>query len=890
MLRQMFGIAGLVMLQLAGSSAEAARVSDVRNTKHNLSALPYNAGGGVVDNRTIKATTEQQLCVFCHTPHAAENIPNAPIWNRKLSAVTYTTYSSTSLDATDLGQPSDRSSKLCLTCHDGTQALGAVNVLNAAETDKNPATEDIAMSGTAAGKMTDGSGASTGYTRNLGVDLSNDHPISFTYNTALAQADGDLSDPALVTHVRNPSPGVRPELPLNNNKVECATCHDPHVRDSTGTDIKFLRLNRFQANTNPTGIAFNKANDIICLGCHYKRGWSNSAHANPAVADEIYKDAAADERGFPRGIKVWEAACLNCHDPHTVQGSKRLLRDGTDSVLTPKSGGNPALEETCLRCHSDNGNTLNTQGWGTPVPDIRSDLDSLYKMPIRSANSSAGVEVHNIGTANAGAPDHRGEDNIESPELLGKGNPMNRHAECTDCHHNHRMIRNRYITSDPTTPDAGGTHNHDQDTTGRHTNKASGVLRGSWGVEPVYGGSNAFGTNPTSFLVKRGVPPVGDTLLDDATDAPTKSYMSREYQICLKCHSNYAYDTPPLLSSFAGGTPSALNGSGQGAASGMTRYTNQAMEFYAPISHAGEIGKNLGVDGGADLDFNTENHRSWHPVMRPTGRTKAQRKLTSMVAFLSPWANVTGQPEDVGYQTMFCSDCHGRKSQPKSGWPLDPLLTGKNENGRAWGAHGSEFKFILKGTWDDQTGDSSSADDLCFKCHNYRVYSTSQYGGSGYSGFSSSGEGNLHEFHRSKTNSGSLRCSWCHVAVPHGWKNKSLLVNLNDVNPAETERHPTADDYVVAGVPKQVAFPNPGSVAGTSYEIVLKNWKGSNQNPYKNVYVGYYNPPYYNGAAMKFKSFASSGTWTANDCGSKNNKDNESDSVDWMRNTCRNLP
>ena len=24
-----------------------------------------------------------------------------------------------------------------------------------------------------------------------------------------------------------------------------------------------------------------------------------------------------------------------------------------------------------------------------------------------------------------------------------------------------------------------------------------------------------------------------------------------------------------------------------------------------------------------------------------------------------------------------------------------------------------------------------------------------------------------------------LRCNWCHVAVPHGWKNKALLVDIS---------------------------------------------------------------------------------------------------------------
>ena len=103
--------------------ALADRIADVRNTKHNLSAT----GPG-----TLKATTETQVCVFCHTPHGATQ-GVTPLWNRQLSSQTYTTYTSSSLDANaiqgSLDQPGG-SSKLCLSCHDGTLAIGNVNVLD----------------------------------------------------------------------------------------------------------------------------------------------------------------------------------------------------------------------------------------------------------------------------------------------------------------------------------------------------------------------------------------------------------------------------------------------------------------------------------------------------------------------------------------------------------------------------------------------------------------------------------------------------------------------------------------------------------------------------------------------------------------------------------------
>ena len=62
-----------------------------------------------------------RACQFCHTPHMA--LAGTPLWNHKLSDAVYEIYWSSSLDA-DIGQPTG-SSKLCLSCHDGTIALEA---------------------------------------------------------------------------------------------------------------------------------------------------------------------------------------------------------------------------------------------------------------------------------------------------------------------------------------------------------------------------------------------------------------------------------------------------------------------------------------------------------------------------------------------------------------------------------------------------------------------------------------------------------------------------------------------------------------------------------------------------------------------------------------------
>jgi len=837
-------------------AAHAARQSKISDTKHNLSTT----GPG-----TTKSGSESQICVFCHTPHGANTTNVSPLWNRATSNATYTAYSSESLDAKTIqsgwsGQPLG-SSKLCLSCHDGTIALG--NVVNAPGSGLGSA---ISVAGATSTTMPAGS---DGYTRLIGSDLSNDHPISVTYDKTLADRDGEMRTPNAVTQnsaisINGTHPlfgpraagqgsglgssaagtglygstSTRPVLPLETTsgsgggtgQVQCTTCHDPHIKESTLTDdatdkaditkernIKFLRRPRFQM-AQPSA-SYNDGNDIVCLACHDKgmqgngNSWAYSAHANQNVATPTYKPTDADTREFPQNMPVWKVACLNCHDTHTVSGARRLTRNGA-------SGGSPALEETCYQCHRDGAGSVITPT--TSVPDIRTDFQLTYKMPI------TGTEVHDIGgnfndgyagTGNSGSDctgttNKCGADFIERKSLLN-----NRHAECTDCHNPHRVVKFRLFFGSAGnitgTPDTEGTHNH-LDTTTVHTNVASGVLRGAWGVEPSYP-DNSFHSIASNFTVRRGDPGAGFIPNSSATD--TESYVTREYQVCLKCHSSYAYgSTPPST-----GPSIGING--------LTQYSDQAKEFQAPSTHADNsydsnhdntpeysaaaLGADGGANGGSTTAYNTHNHRSWHPVMRATGRTTTKRGMGgSTSGWRAPWSNA------IGTQTMYCSDCHG--SNVTSGTSVIPDGTVPSTGaGNPWGPHGSSKPFILKGDW---TKDVTDATAMCMKCHNPVSGSTGFYD-------ATRGKSNLHDYHKTKI--GSLQCTWCHIAVPHGWKNKMLLVNLNDVGEEA------------------------GLGAGTSKEVAI-----SAADSY------YTQPPYYLEAKLKIRSFSPSGGWDYSNCGS----------------------
>jgi hypothetical protein len=836
---------------------QAQRISDVRGTAHNLSSTSPNP---------TRAATGQtnEVCVFCHTPHGATQQDQggtalrAPLWNRRVPAgSTYTPYTSNTLDAASItdglnAQPGG-SSKLCLSCHDGTLAIGNVNVLNGTQ----PVSISMINTGPN-GTMPPGQGANTGFTRNLGTDLTNDHPISLTYNAAVAARDGELrpvdsqqrwpAGTGSVLGIR--SPGFKPLLPLEatgnggQGQIQCATCHDPHIReqDPTKGNQKFLRTQRFQEAT--PSAAYDQANDIICLSCHDKNQslgiWAFSAHARPSVADETYNATAATLRQFPTGLPVWKAACLNCHDTHTVPGSRRLAREGTDgpraNALSPRQAGTSAIENTCYACHTTSANSVLTAN--TQVPNIETDFSLAVRMPITNTEQGVTQEVHDIaanfsdGVIDCITTGTRcGADFLEPRTRLAE-----RHAECTDCHNPHRVVRFRQFTGAAVggvagTPDAEGTHRHDEVAGYTHTNIASGVLRGSWGVEPIYG-STSFQSLPSGYTVKRGDPGAST----DTSVAAT--YVTREYQVCLKCHSDYGYADNNI---YPGGNRPTLGRVG-GTTSGtnnLTIYTNQAKEFQAPVTHQGTGTK---ANSGAGSNYATNNGRSWHPVMGPTGRTNA-----SATAFRLPWSNA------VGSQTMYCSDCHGSNTGDTTVVP-----TGTNP----WGPHGSNNPFLLKGLWNNAVGADNRGDNgpiantLCIKCHNPNTYANRN--GTGTTGFTGGGRGNLHAYHTDKI--GRIRCNWCHVAVPHGWKNRALLVNLNDVGPE----------------------------AGRA---------GNEEFRYNAANQAFNQEPYYLNAKLKVRTFGTSGAWVDTNCGSNNsaltfgtNGNNTNNGKQWMVDVCSNPP
>jgi len=266
--------------------------ASLRDTPHNFT---------VTGTGTVVDSTVTELCVFCHTPHNSS--PQHALWNRQLPGSVYTLYDSSSLSASGtLNQPSG-ASRLCLSCHDGTLALGALLQV--------PQTGPTML------------GQLTGQTV-LGTDLSDDHPVSFEYNSNLvALEQGELADPMLLpSHIRLDGAG----------QLQCTACHDPHDDPYR----KFL-------------VADDRAG-ALCTTCHTLRDWPLSSHA---TSPKTWSGLGPDPWPHTPYETVADNACESCHRPHAAPRPQRLL--STDAI-------EPMV---CLFCHND-GNVA-TKDLGTSI-------------------------------------------------------------------------------------------------------------------------------------------------------------------------------------------------------------------------------------------------------------------------------------------------------------------------------------------------------------------------------------------------------------------------------------------------------------------------------------------------------------------------------------------
>ena len=209
-------------------------------------------GGTVVgSSHDFSSSTQTQVCVYCHTPHHAADPTIAPLWNRSIQNLSaFTVYGSSTMDTTPSNPPSNIS-LACLSCHDLVQsqalpqgaAYDSHRLLNFPGSGGLNSRGPTGYSGTCIKCHTGSHGSYMPAIYQTGPNLTNDHPISMPYPTAVQDAafNSPPDDQKGWSDVR-----------LYRGKVECTSCHNPHNNDIT----PFLR----KANTN----------SALCFTCHDK--------------------------------------------------------------------------------------------------------------------------------------------------------------------------------------------------------------------------------------------------------------------------------------------------------------------------------------------------------------------------------------------------------------------------------------------------------------------------------------------------------------------------------------------------------------------------------------------------------------------------------------------
>ncbi len=219
-------LVGVLALALAPVALATGDGNGIVGSPHDFSSESWNHTG--------------EICRTCHVPHdhGRDTGTIGLLWNHALPSHAYTMYSSSSLDGAQDSEPTGIS-KMCLGCHDGTVGLD----------------EFDNKIGTAGSIFIGDADRVPNLPSDPGNDLSATHPISIVYDENL---DSGL-------HPKTNSMGQSGTIAdvLENNKVQCHSCHDVH--NSPNETVPNTHLLRVAQTTSQGGSASG-----LCLTCHDK--------------------------------------------------------------------------------------------------------------------------------------------------------------------------------------------------------------------------------------------------------------------------------------------------------------------------------------------------------------------------------------------------------------------------------------------------------------------------------------------------------------------------------------------------------------------------------------------------------------------------------------------
>jgi predicted CXXCH cytochrome family protein len=334
---------GLLLVALAIVSAADAASGQITGDamgKHNFAPTGISPVKGA----------RPESCAYCHAPHSGLN---AGLWNQKLTKQIYSTYSSATEKNTGTQPTLGGVSNHCLSCHDGTVAMGSTVVYGQVTTHGSMYSQDI-----------------------FGANMQTTHP----YSMVLPLKDSiDLYASLAANHRTNDPTGA---VTLVNNNVECTSCHDPHVEAKDPIALNFL--------------VENSANGQLCLACHNPNrkissqvnpiaDWSTGAHALSTAKISL----SASLGGYPT---VSANACESCHAEHNTAAGSHLLRG--------------ANEQDCIGCH--NGSNVSpmpayadvfaeyaSPKIGHPFPTSNNPHDAAESVLLNNNRHATCVDCHN---------------------------------------------------------------------------------------------------------------------------------------------------------------------------------------------------------------------------------------------------------------------------------------------------------------------------------------------------------------------------------------------------------------------------------------------------------------------------------------------------------------
>jgi hypothetical protein len=377
-------------------------------------AMPAQVSGDVLGMHNLSPGSGSPItapgslgCTFCHAPHSG--LSTVPLWNQTLSKQTYTPYkSSTYKQQGNTQPPLGRSSSLCLSCHDGTIAVGQSAVYG-----------KIPMAGSMAASDV------------FGTNLQGSHPFSLVTplkdspDLVATLAQGQTADPLK-------------KVTLPNGTVECTSCHNPHIQGVDRVAQMFL--------------VRDSSNGQMCLACHDPNrmvpgqvnvlaGWQSSAHATASNRPTV-------EARVGRYSTVTQNACNSCHMPHNAQGPARLLRAASPAAPPTMD---PATQ-ACMTCHNGGSNLspaipnvyAEFAKGGHPFPSGTNTHDASETATLNNNRHATCVDCHNAHSSIPvssfpGAPairvSQKGVTGVSAADGVTVLNPAaNQYENCLRCH------------------------------------------------------------------------------------------------------------------------------------------------------------------------------------------------------------------------------------------------------------------------------------------------------------------------------------------------------------------------------------------------------------------------------------------------------------------------